>query len=169
MAEAAPSSRETTEPADQSGSLAAAQEAVAASRREADAFPASEMGTDSMLAMSLPSSEAHAEIALDAKRAELEAQKAFYAWSRWFNWWQLAGAVLIVLFALGIAATGAYFSYVQLRRGPESTTELRIGSAGVEVSTKVIGIVVLILAYLFFQIAAKHAFTVEVVTQPLTR
>lgn len=89
----------------------------------------------------------------------LESEKAYRGWQNAWNWWQLIGTAVGFTFALGVGMVGAGCAYLHLKSKSETMTRLEIGSKGISLSTKVIGLIILLISYLFFQVAAHHAFT----------
>ena len=70
----------------------------------------------------------------------------------------------ISLVVLGMVLFGLWLSYLQFKRdepGKESNNELKIGSAGISISSKVIGLIILVISFWFFSVYVDKVYQVN--------
>ncbi len=94
-------------------------------------------------------------------------------------WTQLCFSVVLTLFVLGMVAVAIWFSYLQFkadraaRRTAEAQntgplTSIKISSAGLEMSSSVIGLFVLLVAMAFFYLYVDKVYEIHTAAAPAT-
>lgn len=76
--------------------------------------------------------------------------------------WQLQSSKIIFFITILIVISGLYMSHQHFLRGDDSSTRFAIGQKGIEVSSRLIGLVVLIVSLAFFYLYLKEVYPVKV-------
>lgn len=108
----------------------------------------------------------------DEENSELEREHLKWALShreRVFGWNHIS-SVIIFFFVMSIITMGMYFSYMQFResihkvkRTDLPTSTMKIGHSGVEVSSSVIGLLILTVSLAFFYLYLENVYPVQTV------
>ena len=120
--------------------------------------------------------EGIAEEAKQEEKSATELENEYFEWAlehrkQVFNW-NHRSSVLIFFFVMAIISMGLYFSYMQFRESgkgagnlplPEST--MKIGQGGVEISSSIIGLLILVVSLGFFYLYLENVYPVQ--TSPL--
>lgn len=79
-------------------------------------------------------------------------------------WTQYVSSIIILVIVLGIVFFGIMMSYKQFKQSidkPAKTTTVKIGQHGIEVSTSIIGIVILLISLVFFYLYLKEVYPIS--------
>ena len=89
--------------------------------------------------------------------------------------WSHISSILIFFIVLIVIGCGLYFSYLQfslaLRRPQQienSTTNMKIGKDGIEISSSIIGLLILMISVVFFYLYLRYVYPITLVNSPLT-
>jgi len=90
-------------------------------------------------------------------------------------WLQFYTSILLTIVAVAFVVASIWFAYLQYRidreKGPGAASTLKISATGVEVSSSVVGLFVLIAAMVFFYVYVNNVYAIQVITsvqQPST-
>lgn len=85
--------------------------------------------------------------------------------------WNHYSSVIIFFFVMTIMSLGLYFSYMQFRDSVGSQTKseiapstVKLGHGGIEISSSVIGLLVLMVSLAFFYLYLENVYPVRVIT-----
>ena len=100
------------------------------------------------------------------------AQTEYIVWSleyrqASFNW-QYWSTIVIFLGVMAIIGTGLYFSYMQFRsaKHAQTQTSIKLGKDGLEISSPVIGLLILFISMGFFYLYLANVYPITEVVGP---
>jgi hypothetical protein len=121
----------------------------------------------------------------DTKNAALQAIREYYAYRisgfqhrrRVFDW-QLLSSKIIFVVVVSLVSTGIYFSGIQFHASlrsipstkgdvevrptaPETGTQIEASLSGVKVSSPVLGVIILVISFLFFYLYLVHIYPID--------
>ncbi|MBD2462353.1 hypothetical protein H6G89_15000 [Oscillatoria sp. FACHB-1407] len=79
---------------------------------------------------------------------------------------QLIKDNILFVVVLTILGFGLYLSYIQFKKGDQAEGSLKLGPAGVEITSSILGIFILAFSIGFFYLYLVHVFQIEEIGQP---
>jgi hypothetical protein len=78
-------------------------------------------------------------------------------------WWQAIASVVILIVVLGLVLFGAVLSYLQFTKGISSgdASTLGISLEKIEISSSVLGLLVLVISFLFFYVSVDKVYKLQ--------
>ena len=83
--------------------------------------------------------------------------------------WNHVSSVIIFFFVMAIITMGLYFSYIQFRESIHtaqnkdlSPSTMKIGQSGVEISSSIVGLLILIVSLAFFYLYLENVYPVQI-------
>jgi len=117
----------------------------------------------------------YGQISSEAKEEQSieEIEEDYFVWTMSYSKhvfaWHYVSSVIIFFFVMAIIAMGLYFSYMQFRESTRSNRKteiapstMKLGQAGVEISSSVIGLLILVVSLAFFYLYLGTVYPVKV-------
>lgn len=96
--------------------------------------------------------------------AQIEYDMATMKHRLWTFWTQYIMSIVIFVTVIGVVSFGMKMSYAQFKessKDPSNITKLKIGPYGLEVSTSVVGVIVLVISAFFFYLYILAVFPIS--------
>jgi uncharacterized membrane protein (DUF485 family) len=79
--------------------------------------------------------------------------------------WQHVSGVISFFVVMAIILAGVYMSYLEFTKNRDAVTTLKFGQTGVELSSPVIGVIVLLISFLFTTVYLEKVYPVREIPQ----